>query len=86
MKPERRTKNLLRFQAAIDKIVTETIEGFDKIKEMHRKGEAIDWDYELARDRKAAIVIKGTLAYVHMEESINRRQEINLQTKKLKNK
>lgn len=71
---------------AIMKVVNETLESFDEIRERHDKKIPINWDYEIGRDRKAAIVIKGVLAAVHVDQSENRRNWIDFNARKLDSK
>jgi hypothetical protein len=62
----------------LEYLIGETLKGFDKLKQLkdEDKGHTIDYDFEIARDRKAAIILKGILAETHIENMNNKRQEL----------
>jgi hypothetical protein len=68
---------------SIMKVVDKTMQSFDEVEEKHNGKQSINWDYEMGRDRKAAIIIKGALAAVHVKQAINRENQISLDSKKL---
>lgn len=67
-------------------VVKKTMDSFNEIEEKHKQKQSINWDYEIGRDRKAAIVIKGALAGVHIKQAKNRENQITLDSKKLATK
>ena len=77
------TTGIESLYGSIMKVVDKTMQSFDEVEEKHANKQPINWDYEMGRDRKAAIIIKGALAAVHVKQSINRENQITLDAKKL---
>jgi len=59
-------------------VVNETLESFNELKKLRQANlmGRIDYDYEIARDRKSAIMLKGILAETHIENMATERMKI----------
>ena len=72
-------------KAVLEHIIKENLEAFDSFKEARKNGGIIDYDYEIARDRKSAIVLKAILAEVHLENTMIKYANATDSIKRLQN-
>jgi len=79
------TKNSDKKESVLKFIVEETLESFQDIKDLKLKGEQfnINYDYEITRDRKAALMLKAILAEAHLEHAALRRLELGNKVQQL---
>ena len=62
----------------IDHVISETLESFNDLKKLKKKETLtkMDYDYEVARDRKSKILLKSILAEINMENHIIKKQGV----------
>ena len=70
----------------VDHVVNQTLRDFDDLKKNRDNGEEYknNYEFELARDRKANIILKGVLVEVHIENTANKKLELQKKLKQLK--